>query len=192
MREYETTFIVQPEISEEGTQAILERLDGVLERHDEPRLCLEDHGKRKLAYEIRKFHKGHYYTLRYLGQGKAVKDLERMLRIEESVLRFLTVMADDKVTDIEARKAEAAQFEAEQARKAAEKAAREAEEARAREEAEREAAARAAREREEEEQKAAESGAEETSATSEGEAPADETDSGGEDAETTEAQGDRT
>jgi len=192
MREYETTFIVQPEISEEGTQAILERLDGVLERHDEPRLCLEDHGKRKLAYEIRKFHKGHYYTLRYLGQGKAVKDLERMLRIEESVLRFLTVMADDRVTDVEARKAEAAQFEAEQARKAAEKAAREAEEARAREEAEREAADRAAREREEEEQKAAEAGAEETSG---GEAAADETGAEGEAAEaaeTAEAQGDRT
>jgi small subunit ribosomal protein S6 len=144
MREYEMTFIVQPEISEEGAKAILERLDGVLDKSGDTRLCLEDHGKRKLAYEIRKFHKGHYYTLSFLGDGQSVPELERTLRLDESVLRFLTIQAEEQVADVEGRKAEAAEFEAEQARRAAEKAEREAEEARAREEAERAAAAEAA------------------------------------------------
>ena len=66
MREYETTFIVQPEISDEGSQAILAKLDGILETGGATRLMCEDHGKRKLAYEVRKFHKGHYYTLQFL------------------------------------------------------------------------------------------------------------------------------
>ncbi|MGH0037643.1 MAG: 30S ribosomal protein S6 [Myxococcota bacterium] len=144
MREYETTFIVQPEISEEGSTAILEKLDSVLEKSGDTRLCVEDHGKRKLAYEIRKFHKGHYYTLSFLGDGQSVPEIERTLRLEESVLRFLTIQAEEKVADVEARKAAAAEFEADQARRAAEKAAREAEEAAAREEAERTAAAEAA------------------------------------------------
>jgi len=137
MREYETTFIVQPEISEEGSKSILERLAAVLEKNGDIRLTCEDLGKRRLAYEIKKFHKGHYYILTYLGLGKSVPELERSLRLDESVLRFMTVQSKDWVTDIEARKAEAVEFERDQEKRAAERAAREAEEARAREEAER-------------------------------------------------------
>ena len=147
MREYETTFIVQPEISDEGSQAILAKLDGILEAGGATRLMCEDHGKRKLAYEIRKFHKGHYYTLQFLNEGQVVPDLERTLRLDESVLRFLTIMADGEVADIEARKAVAAEAEVEQTKRAAERAAREAEEAAARreqEEAERQASLAAA------------------------------------------------
>ncbi len=147
MREYETTFIVQPEISDEGSQAILSKLDGVLEAGSSTRLMCEDHGKRKLAYEIRKFHKGHYYTLQFLDDGAVVPDVERVLRLEESVLRFLTILVTDEVEDIDARKAVAAEAEVEQQKRAAERAQREAEEAAARreqEEAERKAAAEAA------------------------------------------------
>ena len=147
MREYETTFIVQPEISDEGSQAILSKLDGVLEAGSSTRLMCEDHGKRKLAYEIRKFHKGHYYTLQFLDDGAVVPDVERALRLEESVLRFLTILVTEDVEDIEGRKAVAAEAEVEQQKRAAERAQREAEEAAARreqEEAERQAAAEAA------------------------------------------------
>ena len=136
MREYETTFIVQPEISDEGSQAILSKLDGVLEAGSSTRLMCEDHGKRKLAYEIRKFHKGHYYTLQFLDDGAVVPDVERALRLEESVLRFLTILVTEEVEDIEARKAVAAEAEVEQEKRAAERAQREAEEAAARREQE--------------------------------------------------------
>jgi len=136
LREYETTFIVQPEISDEGGQAILSKLDGVLETGGATRLMCEDHGKRKLAYEVRKFHKGHYYTLMFLDEGKIVPDLERALRLEESVLRFLTILAKEEVADVEARKSEASEAEQEQTKRAEERAVREAEEVAARREAE--------------------------------------------------------
>jgi small subunit ribosomal protein S6 len=149
LREYETTFIVQPEISDEGSQAILSKLDGILTTGGATRLMCEDHGKRKLAYEVRKFHKGHYYTLMFLDEGAVVPDLERTLRLEESVLRFLTILADDEVADVDARKAEATEAEEAQTQRAEERAVREAEEAVARrvaEEAEREASLAAAAE----------------------------------------------
>ncbi len=149
MREYETTFIVQPEISDEGSLAILSKLDGVLEAGGATRLMCEDHGKRKLAYEVRKFHKGHFYTLMFLDEGAIVPDLERTLRLEESVLRFLTIQAEQEVVDVEARKTSAAEAEVEQTKRAEDRAIREAEEAVARresEEAEREASLRAAEE----------------------------------------------
>jgi small subunit ribosomal protein S6 len=136
LREYETTFIVQPEISDEGSQAILSKLDGILKTGGATRLMCEDHGKRKLAYEVRKFHKGHYYTLMFLDEGTVVPDLERVLRLEESVLRFLTILAEEEVADVEARKTEASAAEQEQTKRAEERAVREAEEAAARREAE--------------------------------------------------------
>lgn len=136
MREYETTIIVQPEISDEGAAAIFERLEGILADSGSIRLQNESLGKRKLAYEIRRFHKGHYYIFSYLSDGQVVPLLERALRLNESILRFMTILTNPNVTDIEARKLEAAEAEAEQERKAAERAAREEEEAKAREEEE--------------------------------------------------------
>jgi small subunit ribosomal protein S6 len=89
-------------------------------------------GRRRLAYEIRNFQKGHYLTLHFLSNGKVVPELERAARLDDSILRFLTVLANESVQDIEARKSEAVLLEEDRKRKAAERAAREAEEAAAR------------------------------------------------------------
>jgi len=128
MREFDTTFIVQPEISEEGREALILKLRGVLERSGAVPLEVEDMGKKKLAFEIKKFQKGHYLSLFYLDKGQSVAELERAMRIDESVLRWLTVRREDSVTDIEARKARAVDLERLRKEKAAERAVREAEE----------------------------------------------------------------
>jgi small subunit ribosomal protein S6 len=145
VREYELTIIIQPEISEEGSQAIMAKLDEAMESSGSTRLLCDDLGKRKLAYEIRKFHKGHYHLLSFLDKGGAVPSLERILRLEESVLRFLTVKVDDDVSDAEARIQWGKEREIELKKRAEERAAREAEEATARAEAERQAAEEAAK-----------------------------------------------
>jgi small subunit ribosomal protein S6 len=128
MREFDTTFIVQPEISEEGREALILKLRGVLERSGAVPLEVDDMGKKKLAFEIKKFQKGHYLSLFYLDKGQSVAELERAMRIDESVLRWLTVRREDSVTDIEARKARAVDLERLRKEKAAERAVREAEE----------------------------------------------------------------
>jgi small subunit ribosomal protein S6 len=132
MREYETTFIVQPEISDEAVQGLCARLDEIMNKHGSVRLFFDDQGRRRMAYEIKKFQKGRYVTAYYLDHGKAVTEIERALRLDDSILRFLTVQANDEVLDIEKRKVEAAEMEKLRAQRAAERAAREAEEAAAR------------------------------------------------------------
>ena len=129
MREYETTLIIQPEISDEGVGALQERLDGILEDFGAIRLLYDDLGKRRLAYEIQNFQKGRYVTLRFIDDGSNIKGLERALGLEDSIIRFLTVQVSDAVEDVAARQAEAAEEERIRAEKAAERAAREAEEA---------------------------------------------------------------
>ena len=133
MREYETTFVVQPEISDEARADLCNRVNGVLERVGGVPLLHDDQGKRRLAYDIRKFQKGHYVTAYYLDvQGKGVAEVERLLRIEESLLRFLTVLRPGEVTDIEKRKVEAMDEQRVRAERARERAARDAEEDRMR------------------------------------------------------------
>ena len=84
MREYELNFIIQPEISEEGSQAILDRLDAILDGSQAFRLLCDDLGKRKLAYEVRKFQKGHYYILSFLankGPGLQLHVITAMIQL---------------------------------------------------------------------------------------------------------------
>ena len=105
MREYELTFIVQPEISDEGIADICQRLEGILEKSGADKLFYDDAGKRRLGYPIKKFQKGHYLTLFFLDQGKVIPELERALKLDDSILRFLSVLANEDVRDVEARKA---------------------------------------------------------------------------------------
>jgi small subunit ribosomal protein S6 len=147
MREYETTVIIQPEISDEGVAAICGRLDEIVEAGKGVRLMYDDQGRRRLAYEIQNFQKGRYVMLHFLDEGGVVPALERALRLDDSIIRFLTVQVAEDVADVEARKAEAAEEVRIREQRAAERAAREAEEATARAEREaEEASARAERE----------------------------------------------
>jgi small subunit ribosomal protein S6 len=133
LREFETTFILQPEITDEGVQTVCARVDQILERSGAIRLLYDDDGKRRLAYEIKHFQKGHYLTVHYFDTGKAVPEVERALRLDESVLRFLTVRVADEVGDVEERKKQAAEEEKIRAERAKERAEIEAREARERE-----------------------------------------------------------
>ena len=95
-RKYETLFIVRPELSEEETTKVWDRVDGVLARLNGREIKRESWGKRKLAYEIRKNKKGVYLYLLYLGGNELVAELERNLRLLDDVLKFQTVkLADD-------------------------------------------------------------------------------------------------
>jgi small subunit ribosomal protein S6 len=129
LREYEFTFVVQPEISDEGVQAISQRFEGILAQHRSEKLFYEDWGRRRLAYEIKNFQKGHYQVLHFLSDGKVVPELERSARLDDSILRFLTVLANEDVVDVEARRSEGIALEEDRKKRAAEKAVRDAEEA---------------------------------------------------------------
>ena len=129
MREYELIYIIQPDTASEREAELHAKVDEVVSRAGATHLLRDDWGKRKLAYEIRKFQKGHYFQVNLLGDGSFVPDLERMLRLDGDVLRFLTVMADENVKDVDARIAKARQHEEEQARRREERERLEAERA---------------------------------------------------------------
>ena len=121
MREYEFVYVIQPDATPEREAEIHQKIDQVVADHSGRLLLRDDWGKRRLAYEIKKFQKGHYFQVNFLGQGKEVGEIERLLRIDADVLRYLTVQADDDVRDIETRVVEAKKQAEEQARRRAER-----------------------------------------------------------------------
>ncbi len=143
--EYETTYLIKPELPDDAVKAVLDKVTGIIEAHSGSILLTDDWGKRKLAYPIQKHTRGHYFYVNYVSPPNLVAELERNLRIDDNLLRFLTVKIGDDV-DVEARKVVAAEVAKQ---KAEERAAREAEEA------ERAAAAEAAAAKAEEKAKAA-------------------------------------
>ena len=105
MREYETVFITQPNLNDSQLAKINDRIRSVIEGHGGRLFFARNMGKRNLSYSIKKQTKGTYTCLDYAAQGAVVRDLERGMRLDEDVLRFLTVVKEESV-DVEARTAE--------------------------------------------------------------------------------------
>lgn len=88
---YETTIITRGELSEDALKALQERINGIVASFGGEIVTTEDWGSRKLAYTIQKESRGRYTYNVYTGKGAVVAEIERNLRINEHVLRFLTV-----------------------------------------------------------------------------------------------------
>jgi small subunit ribosomal protein S6 len=124
LREYETIYILRPDMPDEGMAQVNDRLAGVLEREGAKILRHDVWGKKKLAFEMKKHPKGVYVYLSYLGKGDSIREIERNLRMIEPVLGYQTLKVAENV-DVERRLAEQ---EAENQARAAEEAKRKAEE----------------------------------------------------------------
>ena len=126
-----STFIVQPEISDEGVKTLCERLDGIArEARARSGCCYDDLGRRRLAYEIRNFQKGHYILLTFLDGGKVVPEVERVAapRRLGAALPHRPGQGRRRSTSRRARPRPSSSSSL-RAQRAAERAAREAEEA---------------------------------------------------------------
>jgi len=96
MRSYETMFIVSPDIIGDAYQAIIEKFKGILTNLGTETIDLDDWGMRTLAYPIQKKNRGSYVLLRHNADPSAISEFERLLRIDENVLKFQTVQVDPK------------------------------------------------------------------------------------------------
>src|SRR6187551_1751952 len=96
-REYETIYILRPDIDADGAEKIGSRLAEVVGRESGRLTKVETWGRRRLAYDIAKHRRGVYVYLKYLGGGKVVAELERNLRLFDGVLKYQTVLVRNDV-----------------------------------------------------------------------------------------------
>lgn len=105
MREYETTFIARAELSDDAVRQLSDRLKTTIERHKGAILDFQIMGRQNLAYVIEKQSKGNYVFIDYAADTTAVSEVERTLRLDESVLKFLSVKINDTI-NVDARREE--------------------------------------------------------------------------------------
>ena len=102
MRKYETIFILDPDLEEEQAQSLIEKVKGIITQGNGEILKVEDWGKRKLAYEVKKKPKGHYILIHFLGSPALLSELERNFRVMDAVIKFQSVRLEERQTSSEA------------------------------------------------------------------------------------------
>lgn len=110
MREYETLYILQPDITDEDAVTYIQKMKALVEANGGKHIKATNQGRRKLAWERLRQQKGMFVSHVYLGKPGIVLEYERQLGIDEDVmLRQTTVVS--KAVDAEAREVEEDQLE---------------------------------------------------------------------------------
>ena len=95
-RLYEVMFIVRPDVEDEEADKLIESLSTTVKSGGGQVKSAEKLGRRKLAYQVRKFNDGNYILLTVEANGAVVLELERRLRVTEQVIKFITVRMDEE------------------------------------------------------------------------------------------------
>lgn len=95
MTYYENVFIARQDISTQQVDALTEKFTKIISDNGGKVQSSEYWGLRTLAYRIKKNKKGHYVMLNIEAGGDIVQELERTMRIEEDIIRFLTTRVDE-------------------------------------------------------------------------------------------------
>lgn len=97
MREYETICILKHDLPDEATDRVFGKVEKTVQDYHGVLMIKESWGKKKLAYNIAKSGRGHYVFFHFLGGGGLVHEVERLLKIDDAVVRYMTVKVDEDV-----------------------------------------------------------------------------------------------
>jgi small subunit ribosomal protein S6 len=95
-RTYEIMFIVRPDVEEADQDKLIETFSGYVTSGGGTVKSTEKMGRRRLAYTVQKFNDGIYVLLIVEAPASLVSELERRLRVQEQVIKFITVRMDEE------------------------------------------------------------------------------------------------
>lgn len=94
MRKYENVFIIKPEVDEAGVATIIAKFKAIIEANGEME-SVDEWGKRRLAYEIQDYTEGYYVLFNFKAGDGVPKELDRVFRITEDVIRHMVIRVDE-------------------------------------------------------------------------------------------------
>lgn len=95
MRKYEAMYIIRPNIDDESRKALVERFNTILTDNGAEITESKDWGKRRLAYEIEDYREGYYQIVNFVAEPAAVQEFDRLVKINEDIIRHLVVKEDE-------------------------------------------------------------------------------------------------
>lgn len=96
MRHYELLFVLRPTLTEIEAKAKVDFIKEVLEKNGAEIAAVNNMGTRKLAYKVKKFERGVYTVVYFKAPAAAILEVERIIRITEEIIKFLTVKFENK------------------------------------------------------------------------------------------------
>jgi small subunit ribosomal protein S6 len=106
MRIYENLFIVKPDATEEEIDGLIDQMSKNVTTHGGTIDKVEKWGKRRLAYRVEKQREGFYVLMQFTAAASTVHEFERRLRVQDSIIKFLTVRIDETLKRLDKRKKE--------------------------------------------------------------------------------------
>ena len=97
MNHYETIYIVNPTLDDDSLKEAIDKFSDLIKKLKGSIVKVNEWGKRKLAYEIKRFDKGYYVVLDFCALPKMVTELERNLKLDDRILKYITVKIDENV-----------------------------------------------------------------------------------------------
>ncbi len=92
---YESIFIIRQSLTEEETGGIIDKMKGSIEKQGGTLIKVDNWGKKKLAYEVDHDRRGTFVQFQFEANGQVIGQLERLYRLEDSVLKFLTIRVEE-------------------------------------------------------------------------------------------------
>jgi small subunit ribosomal protein S6 len=97
MRKYELIFIARPDVPEEDVDKLIAQMEGVVASTGGKVERVEKMGRRRLAYRVARQREGFYVFFLIEGGGDTIKELERRLKVTDTVIKYLTVRIDEEL-----------------------------------------------------------------------------------------------
>lgn len=97
MKHYETLYIISPELGDEGYKAVVAKHKDLIEKEKGVIVKLDEWGKRRLAYQLRKFDQGFYVLMDYCGGAGITAEVARALKLDDKILKYQTIKLGDNV-----------------------------------------------------------------------------------------------
>ena len=97
MKHYETLYIISPELGDEDYKAVVAKHKDLIEKEKGVIVKLDEWGKRRLAYQLRKFDQGFYVLMDYCGGAGITAEVAMTLKLDDKVLKYQTVKLGDNV-----------------------------------------------------------------------------------------------
>ena len=94
MNKYESIIIINPSLEEQGTKEVIKKFTDLINENGKV-AKVDEIGKKKLAYEIKKQKEGYYVAYTFEANPEFITELERIYRITDSVMKFITIRKED-------------------------------------------------------------------------------------------------
>ena len=95
MNKYESVIIINPSLDEQGIKDVITKFTDLINNNNGKVENVDEMGKRKLAYEIKKQSEGYYVVYTFEANPEFIKELERIYRITDNIMKFITIRKED-------------------------------------------------------------------------------------------------